>query len=102
MLPHYSLMLPSRISACAQLNYFMRERELPREMRMQLRGYFESARRVHRGATDGGLLNKMSPMLQGTVAWRANKPWLDRVWFLRDLHETREERELVAELSMKM
>ena len=84
------------------LNYFMRDRELPKEMRLTLRDYFQSARGVHQVAGDSDLLAKMSPLLQGTVACRANKPWLDQVWFLRDLNTTREEREFIAELSMKM
>ena len=32
----------------------------------------------------------------------ANKPWLDQVWFLRDLNSNREEREFIAELSKRM
>lgn len=85
-----------------QLNHFMRERELPREMRMMLRSYFEAARQVHRSDAHSALLAQMSPLLQGSVAWKANKPWLDKVWFLRELHSSREEREFIAELSMKM
>jgi len=69
------------------LNYFMRERELPREMRMTLRDYFSSARRVHQTSDDGDLLDKMSPLLQGTVALAANRKWLERVWYLRELTE---------------
>ena len=34
------------------LNYFMRERELPQQMRMTLRDYFQNARRVHPDATE--------------------------------------------------
>lgn len=67
------------------LNYFMRERELPRTMRMTLRDYFSSARRVHQLNDDGELLDKMSPLLQGTVALAANKRWLDVVWYFRDI-----------------
>merc|ERR1712185_610463 len=57
------------------LNYFMRDRELPKEMRLTLRDYFQSARGVHQVSGDAELLGKMSPLLQGTVACRANKPW---------------------------
>ena len=45
---------------------------------------------------DSELLSKMSPMLQGTVALTSNKKWLDRVWFLSTLGETREELEFIA------
>ena len=29
---------------------------------------------------DGALLEMMSPMMQGTVAYTANRKWLDRIW----------------------
>ena len=84
------------------LNFFMRERRLPKEMRITLRDYFTSARGVHQVTGDKDLLDKMSPLLQGTVAVRANKLWLDQIWFLRGINKTREEREFVAELSKKL
>ena len=61
------------------LNYFMRERQLPKEMRVTLRDFFSSARKVHQTTDDAYLLNKMSPLLQGTVAVAASKRWLDQV-----------------------
>ena len=61
------------------LNYFMRERALPKDMRHTLREYFSSARDVHEANDDGELLSKMSPLLQGTVAVSASKRWLDQV-----------------------
>ena len=67
------------------LNYFMRERELPRAMRMTLRDYFNSARYVHQINDDGDLLDKMTPMLQGSVALAANQKWLEKVRASRDL-----------------
>ena len=57
------------------LNYFMRERELPRPMRITLREFFTNARRVHQVNDDSELLDKMSPLLQGTVALAANRQW---------------------------
>ena len=85
-----------------QLNYFMRERKLPKEMRFTLREYFTSARQVHQVSGDKELLEKMSPLLQGTVAVRANKLWLDQIWFLKGMGRTREEREFIAELSKRL
>ena len=85
-----------------QLNYFMRERKLPKEMRFTLREYFTSARQVHQVSGDKDLLEKMSPLLQGTVAVRANKLWLDQIWFLKGMGRTREEREFIAELSKRL
>jgi hypothetical protein len=85
-----------------QLNYFMSERNLPKEMRMMLREFFQNARRVHQGHTEAELIGKMSPLLQGAVAVRANRAWLAQIWFLRDLNSTREEREFIAELAMRL
>lgn len=67
------------------LNYFMRERELPRTMRMTLRDFFANAKRVHQLNDDCDLLDKMSPLLQGTVALAANHKWLNTVWYFRDI-----------------
>lgn len=39
---------------------------------------------------DSDLLARMSPLLQSTVALTANKRWLDRIWFFRDLAHSRE------------
>ena len=62
------------------LNCFMRERELPRHMRMMLRDYFTSARRVHQLNDDFKIISMMSPMLEGEVAVATNRRWLQRVW----------------------
>ena len=81
------------------LNYFMRERGLPAPMRITLREYFQNARRVHQITDDTELLDRLSPLLQGTVALAANKRWLDKVWFFRSLGESREGREFIASLA---
>jgi CRP-like cAMP-binding protein len=82
-----------------QLNYFMRERELTRPMRMTLRDYFTAARRVHQLNDDGDLLDKMSPMLQGTVALAANKKWLYKIWYLRDCGEAQSGSDFIASVA---
>ena len=71
-----------------QLNYFMRQRALPRSMRMTLREFFTQARRINQMNEDGDLLEKMSPLLQGSVALAANKEWVTQIWFLRDINFT--------------
>lgn len=81
------------------LNYFMRERELPRQMRMALRDFFTNAKRVHQLNDDGDLLDRMSPLLQGTVALAANKKWLDVVWYFRGIQNTSNGAEFVASLA---
>jgi hypothetical protein len=67
------------------LNHFMRERRLPRVMRMTLRDYFAAARDVHQLNDDATLLSKMSPLLQGTVALAANQRWIDKIWYFHGM-----------------
>ena len=81
------------------LNYFMRERELPREMRLTLRDFFNNARLVHQLNDDGELLDKMSPLLQGSVAMVANKKWLDHIWFFRDIEDVKGGSDFIASLA---
>ena len=81
------------------LNIFMRERGLPGSMRITLREYFHNARRVHQVTDDSELLQRLSPLLQGTVALAANKRWLDHVWYFRSLGDSREGREFIASIS---
>ena len=58
-------------------------------MRMALRDFFMSARKIHQMNDDGALLDQLSPLLRGTVALAANKQWIDHVWYLRKLTELR-------------
>ena len=85
-----------------QLNYFMRERELPRAMRMTLREFFEASRRVNQLNDDGELLNKMSPLLQGSVALAANSQWVHQIWFLRDIGFSLKGVEFIAALAKRL
>jgi hypothetical protein len=88
-------------SSVDQLNFFMRERELPRAMRRELRVFFDQARRVREVNDDSRLLGEMSPLLQGTVAFAANRQWLRKIWWLHSIvmNESRESREFVAMLA---
>lgn len=83
-----------------QLNFYLRERKLPKAMRMMCREYFTNAREVHQVNDDSSLLGQMTPKLLSIVAIAANKRWLDHVWFLRDLGNTGEEQEFIARLSV--
>ena len=84
------------------LNYFMRERDLPRDMRLTLREYFNNARLVHQLNDDGELLDKMSPLLQGSVAMVANKKWLDHIWFFRDIEQIKGGSDFIAQLAKQL
>jgi len=85
-----------------QLNYFMRERTLPAAMRHELREFFTAARTVYQANDDQDLFNKMSPMLQGTVALAANRGWVNSVWYLRRLGDTRDGRDCMACLAKRL
>ena len=85
-----------------QLNYFMKERSLPKDMRRDLREFFTNARRVREVSDDSNLLQAMSPLLQGTVAYAANRLWLQRVWYLSLLDGSRNSREFVAYLAKNL
>ena len=65
------------------LNAFMRERGLPRSLKVALRTYFHNSRRLQRAHTERHLVEMMSPLMASTVALQANKTWLDHIWFLR-------------------
>ena len=83
-----------------QLNFYLRERRLPKAMRMMCREYFTNAREVHQVRDDAFLLGQMTPKLLSIVAIAANKRWLDQVWFLRHLGDTSHEQEFIARLSV--
>jgi hypothetical protein len=85
-----------------QLNYFMRERELSRSMRRELRAYFERARTVREVNDDANLLQAMSPLLRGTVAYAANRHWIARIWYLSSMPKSRDTREFIAHLASSL
>ena len=84
------------------LNYFMRERALPQRMRQELREYFTSSRAVREVNDDDELLNAMSPLLQGTVAYQANKKWLGNIWYISIMGDSSDAREFVACLAKRL
>ena len=77
----------------------MRERHLPKDMRRELREFFEQARHVREVNDDSTLLDSMSPLLQGTVSYQANRQWLAKIWWLDSLDTSRESREFIASLA---
>ena len=79
-----------------QLNYFMRERALPKQLRQDLRKYFETARQVREITDDANLLEQMSPLMQGRVAFSAHCKWLERIWYFARLADTRDSRDFIA------
>ena len=80
----------------------MRERALPRQMRHDLREYFHSARQVREVNDDSALIEMLSPLLQGVVAYTANRKWLDRIWYLALMGDSRDAREFIACLAKSL
>ncbi|CEL92732.1 unnamed protein product [Vitrella brassicaformis CCMP3155] len=66
------------------LNDMMRDRRLEPNLQVRLRTYFQNAHHLQRLISHRTLIDKMSPQLQGEVALAANKPWLQKVSWLRD------------------
>lgn len=86
-----------------RLNLYLRDKGLPKPLRLQAREYFENARGVHAAAHDASLLAQMSPLLRGEIALSANSGWIEQVWFLRGIgtgaNASFEEREFIVRLS---
>jgi len=69
------------------LNSFMELQGLPRDMRISLREYFHQTKHLQIARANRGLIQNMSPMLQGQVVWKINERWLRHVWFLRSAED---------------
>lgn len=65
------------------LNEFMRDRGLPKTLKVALRTFFHNSRYLQKVQGQGQLIEMMSPLMQSTVALQANKAWLDQIWYLR-------------------
>jgi len=67
------------------LNAFMRENRstITPAMRQRLREYLHESRHVQKGANHTKILQSLSPALQAEIAWKLNRRWVERVFFLR-------------------
>ena len=69
-----------------QLNRFLREQPtdvISQSTRQRLREYMHQSRHISIDAANKRLIESMSPALQGEVAFKCNRVWLERVQFLR-------------------
>lgn len=85
-----------------KLNFFMRDRALPKGLRFKLRDFFASSRGIRQRGKDQELLKMMSPLLQCTVALEANKVWLEQVWYLSGIGDYEEGQKFLAYLCKKL
>lgn len=70
-----------------ELNIFMVENKLPKELRVRLREYFQHCRQLQRAQHYQDLLVHMSPMLRGEVAVFCNREWVLKVPFFNGAPE---------------
>jgi len=66
------------------LNYMMEDRALPTVLRRRLRSFFLAAKQARRHEGQKALLKKMSPALQGEVAFCSNEKWLAELTFFKN------------------
>lgn len=64
------------------LNLYMEENFVPRELRIRLREYFMYAKGIGRQLYYAKLYDKMSPALRGELAYFINQHWISNVPFL--------------------
>jgi hypothetical protein len=64
------------------LNLYMEENFVPRELRIRLREYFMYAKGIGRQMYYAKLYDKMSPALRGELAYFINQHWISNVPFL--------------------
>ena len=92
------------------LNLYMNENNLPRDLRIRLREYFMYCRHQQRQKYYQGLLTKMSPALRGEVTVFINRAWIDQVpFFCRKASSSlsiqithAEHNQFITEISMKL
>lgn len=83
------------------LNQYMKEHELPDEMRVRLRRYFLTSRELLRQRHYQGLLQAMSPSLRREVACYANSEWVSKVPFF-GCDDEAERADFIAEIALVM
>jgi len=64
------------------LNRFMSQEDLPKEMRTRLREYFHQSKHLRFAHIQHRLLSQMPPNLKAEVAWSVSADWLVRIPFL--------------------
>ena len=69
------------------LNWMMRDRDMPKSLRSKLRRYFWESRSLNRLMEQRTIIERMSPMLQGVVAKQLSDQWLSKVPYLQSLDQ---------------
>ena len=76
-----------------ELNLYMDENNMPNQLRIRLREYFQYSKQLNRQRYYQALLMEMSPSLRGEVANFINSAWLENIPFFNPPHMLVDERE---------
>ena len=79
------------------LNCLMQTERFPIPMRHRLREYLHHHRVVRMAQSRQRIVERLSPMLQGEVAWQLHSKWLSHVSFLQDV-----QRQFLVELAVQL
>jgi len=63
------------------LNWLMRDRQVPHNICIKLRRYFHETREMKRRRAENEIIDQMSPQLQGEFAHFMHKRWIEKVWY---------------------
>mmetsp|Transcript_118928 Transcript_118928/g.333086 ORF Transcript_118928/g.333086 Transcript_118928/m.333086 type:complete len:743 (-) Transcript_118928:92-2320(-) len=69
------------------LNFLLKDRQMPSEMCTKFRKYFQEARERSKQEVEKSVIKQMSPMLQGECAMYLHCSALKTIWYLRDLRK---------------
>ena len=66
----------------SQLNQLMDSHDLPPLMRFRLREYMHESEHLRAADSYTQIVSRLSPAMQGEMAWTCNKTWLQNIWYL--------------------
>ena len=83
------------------LNMYMDENHFEYELQCKLRGYFFHCKTMLRAVYHNSVVLKMSPVLRGEVAWKANSGWVLKIGFF-GVMKNNEKEGLVTDVSLAL
>lgn len=87
-----------------ELNFFMRDHNLPKEQRMKLREYLTESRPLQHLQSYKQIMGLLTPTMQGAVAYASNKEWLTNVPYFvyKDGMDSMEHEGFIVQVAMRM
>ena len=80
-----------------ELNYFMKDMNITRSMRVRAREYYRQTRDLRKKLSYGELVERLSPTLRGEMVLQMSRSTLEKVWYLKAC-----EPEFLVELAVEM